>query len=229
VSHIYFVGGEKGGVGKSVCARALAQWCVDRALPFAAIDCDVTQQSLARSYAEFTQVIDLARTESADQIVDRALGSERRVVVDLPAQSARLLEAWLDGAQVLEYAQQLGVGVTFLHVTDGGAASVRELERALEHVGSRAGHVVVKNMGRALDFVQLDESTARHRLHELGSKEMALPALEATAMFKVDRYCLSFWSASHVPDGEHALGPLERRRVQLWLEKCYGEFDRVLT
>lgn len=222
------MGGEKGGVGKSVCARALAQWCVDRKLPFAAIDCDVTQQSLARSYGEFTQVVDLGHTESADQIVDRALGAERRVVVDLPAQGARLLQRWLDGARVLEYAQELGVHVTFFHVTDGGAASVRELERSIEHIGNRAGHVLVKNLGRAHDFVQLDESSARQRLRELGSQEMALPALEATAMYKVDRYGMSFWAASQTHEGEQTLGPLERRRVQLWLEQCYCEFDRVL-
>jgi hypothetical protein len=229
VSNIYLVGGEKGGVGKSVCARALAQWCVDRQLPFAAIDCDVTQQSLARSYGEFTQVIDLGHTESADQIVDRALGAERRVVVDLPAQSSRLLEAWLDGAKVLEFAQQLGVQVTFLHVTDGGAASVRELERSLEHIGNRAKHVLVKNQGRGHDFAQLDESSAHERLRKLGSPDISLPALEPTAMYKVDRHGLSFWAASQALEGEQALGPLERRRVQLWLEKCYSEFDRALT
>jgi MinD-like ATPase involved in chromosome partitioning or flagellar assembly len=229
VSNIYFVGGEKGGVGKSVCARALAQWCVDRSHAFAAVDCDVNQQSLARSYGEFTQVLDLGHNESADQIVDRALGSERRVVVDLPAQSSRLLEAWLDGAKVLEFAQELGVGVTFLHVTDGGAASVRELERSLAHVGRRADHVVVKNQGRARDFVQFDESTAHQQLQELAGKLITVPELDATAMYKVDRFGLSFWAAAKTDEGDHALGALERRRVQLWLEQCYREFDRVLA
>jgi hypothetical protein len=228
MSQIYFVGGEKGGVGKSVCARALAQWCIDRKHPFAAIDCDVMQQSLARSYREFTQIIDLGLPESADQIVDRALGAERRVLVDLPAQSARLLEAWLDGARVLEYALELGVNITFLHVTDGGAASVREIERSIGTIGNRATHVVVKNHGRARDFVQLDESAAKAQLNSFGSKEISLPELEATTMYKVDRYGLSFWAAAYAGEGEHTLGPLERRRVEIWLERCFIGFDATL-
>lgn len=40
MSHIHFVGGEKGGVGKSVTARLLAQWFIDRGESFAAIDAD---------------------------------------------------------------------------------------------------------------------------------------------------------------------------------------------
>lgn len=228
MSQIYFVGGEKGGVGKSVCARALAQWCIDRNLPFAAIDCDLTQQALAQSYQEFTQIIDLSQSENADQIVDRALGAERRVLVDLPAQSWRALEAWLEGARVLEYAQQLGVAVTFFHVTDGGAASVRELERAIAYVGQRATHIVVKNLGRARDFVQLDESAARAQLERFGSREIMLPALDSTAMYKVERHGLSFWAAAHTSEGELALGPLERRRVEIWLERVYSDFDVAL-
>lgn len=229
MSQIYFVGGEKGGVGKSVCARALAQWCIDRERPLAAIDCDVTQRSLARSYGDFTQVVDLGDPEAADQIVDRALGAERTVLVDLPAQSARLLEVWLEGAKVLEYAQQLGVRVNFFHVTDGGAASVRELERSIEFIGNRAAHWVVKNLGRARDFEQWDESTATKRLIELGGKEITLPELDATAMYKVERYGLSFWAAANSVSDEHLLGTLERRRVAIWLERCYAGFDAALA
>lgn len=229
VSHIYFIGGEKGGVGKSVCARALAQWCIDRSLPFACVDCDGSQQALARSYGEFTQVVDLTRPESADQIVDRALGADRRVIVDLPAQSWRVLEAWLAGAEVLDFAKQLGIAVTFVHVTDGGAASVRELERALAYLQHRVSHVVVRNLGRGRDFSQLDESDAKRHLLELGGKEIALPELDATAMFKVDRYGLSFWAAAHTAEGENVLFPLERRRVEIWLERCSATFDAALT
>ena len=37
MSTVHFVGGEKGGVGKSVVARLLAQLFIDRALPFVAL------------------------------------------------------------------------------------------------------------------------------------------------------------------------------------------------
>src|SRR4051812_9513712 len=74
VSHIHFIGGEKGGVGKSVVARLLAQWFIDRSIPFAAVDGDLSHGALVRSYADFTRAVDLSDTNSADQIIDRALG-----------------------------------------------------------------------------------------------------------------------------------------------------------
>ena len=55
MSHIHFVGGEKGGVGKSVLARLLAQWFIDRSTPFAAVDGDLSHGALVRMYADYSQ------------------------------------------------------------------------------------------------------------------------------------------------------------------------------
>src|SRR5258705_8748821 len=115
MSRIHFIGGEKGGVGKSVVARVLAQWFVDKSIPFAAVDGELSQGALIRYYGDFTQSADLAASDSADQIVDRALGSDRRVLVDLPAQSARALETWMTGANVIGFAKEMGIGLTFWH------------------------------------------------------------------------------------------------------------------
>src|SRR6187402_2228366 len=128
MSHIHFVGGEKGGVGKSVTARLLAQWFIDHSHSFAGIDADHSHGVLLRFYAEYTRPVDLNQPESADQIMDRALGAERKVLVDLPGQSIRPLHAWLTGADILQFAQEVGVGFTFWHVTDGSYASVAEVE-----------------------------------------------------------------------------------------------------
>ena len=80
MSTVHLVGGEKGGVGKSVVARLLSQLFIDRGLAFAALDADQSHGALLRSYVDFTQPVDLGRLESADQILDRALGADRRVV-----------------------------------------------------------------------------------------------------------------------------------------------------
>ncbi len=108
MSQIHFIGGEKGGVGKSVVARLLAQYWIDRRLPFAGVDGDASHGALVRHYGDFSHFVDLTANDSADQILDRALGADRRVLVDLPAQSARSLDAWLTGANVLELARELG-------------------------------------------------------------------------------------------------------------------------
>jgi hypothetical protein len=225
VSHIHFVGGEKGGVGKSVVARLLAQRFIDRELPFAGVDGDRSSGALLRYYRDFTQSVDLGTAESADQIMDRALGAERRVLVDLPAQSARSLWNWLSGANVFEFAREMGIRLSFWHVTDGGFASTAEIERALELFQHHVQHFVVKNHGRSRDFSQFEQSGAKRRLDELSGREVELPELEPTAMYAIDRFGSSFWAAIHHADGEAALRPLDRQRVRLWLERCYAQLD----
>jgi hypothetical protein len=225
VSHIHFVGGEKGGVGKSVVARLLAQRFLDRSVPFAAVDGDQSSGALLRYYGDYTQAVDLGAAESADQIMDRALGAERRVLVDLPAQSARSLWSWLSGANVFEFAREMGIRLSFWHVSDGGFASVSELARALELFRTEVQHLVVKNHGRSKDFSQFEQSDAKRQLDELSGKVLELPELEASTMYAIDRFGSSFWAAIHRTDGEAALKPLDRQRVRRWLERCYAELD----
>lgn len=226
MSQIHFIGGEKGGVGKSVMARLLAQYWIDRGAAFAGVDGDASHGALLRHYGDFCQPVDLTAADSADQILDRALGADRRVLVDLPAQSARPLSSWLFGANVLGLARELGAPITFWHVSDGGFASVMQLERALDTYGAQAAHVVVRNLARSKDFSQLEESPARSKLSDLQGKVVDLPELDATAMYKIDSAGLSFWAGAHATDGV-ALKPLERERVKLWLGKCYAELDKL--
>jgi len=227
VSQIHFIGGEKGGVGKSVVARLLAQYWIDRSAAFAGVDGDLSHGALLRHYGDFSQAVDLSAPESADQILDRALGSERRVLVDLPAQSARALKNWIFGANVLGLARELGASVTFWHVTDGGFASVGQVEQALALYGDQASHVVVKNHARSKDFSQLDASPARAELDALSGRVVDLPELDGSAMYKIDSAGLSFWAGAHNVDGDGALRPLERERVKLWLARCYAQFDAL--
>jgi hypothetical protein len=177
---------------------------------------------MMRHYADYSQAVDLGLAESADQIFDRALGGDRQVVVDLPAQSARSLKSWILGANVLELARELGVGVTYWQVTDGGHASLTQLADALEAYGDRVRHVIVKNHGRCKDFTQYERSAVPARLAELSGKVVELPELDSAAMGKIDSLGLSFWAAVNHNDGEHALRPLERERVKLWLNKSYA-------
>jgi hypothetical protein len=227
MSRILFVGGEKGGVGKSVVARLLAQRFIDREVPFAAVDADQTHGVLLRSYGEYAQSVNLALPESADQIMDRALAAERRVLVDLPGQSAQSLRAWLSGADVLRFASEMGIAFTYFHVIDGGFASVSELDRALGYFADTLQHVVVKNLGRGSDFNAFEQSDARRRLNDAGGHVITIPELQPASMYAIDQGGISFWAAIHSSDGEQALRPLDRQRVRVWLENCYAALDSV--
>ncbi|HEU5074284.1 MAG TPA: hypothetical protein VFU02_08925 [Polyangiaceae bacterium] len=229
MSHIHFVGGEKGGVGKSVTARLLAQWFIDHSQSFAGIDADQSHGVLLRFYSEYTRPVYLTQPESADQIMDRALGAERQVLVDLPGQSIRPLHAWLTGADILQFSQEVGVRFSFWHVTDGSYASVSEVDELIELYGDKVRHVVVKNFGRGKDFSLFDASEAKQRLDELKGSVVELPELDATAMLRIDAMGASFWAAANSTDGPFTLRALERQRVRLWLKLAYAAVGPVLA
>lgn len=227
MSTVHLVGGEKGGVGKSVVARVLAQALIDRGLAFAGVDADTSHGALLRYYGDYTHGVDLESFPSADQIMDRALGADRRVLVDLPAQSARLLKRWMQAGDVVTFAQEMEVRMVFWHVTDGGFDSVNELENVLKTFGDALDFVVVKNFGRSSDFTQLEESSALAALRGMGGQVVELPALDSATMYKIDRLGSSFWAAINCSEGEWVLSPMERRRAKRWLEQSYAALQPV--
>jgi len=227
MSIVHFVGGEKGGVGKSVVARLLTQLFIDRSLPFVAFDADLSHGALVRYYSDYTRAIDLAQLSSADQIMDGAVAARHSVIVDLPAQSQRALQRWLESSDVLDYAREAGVRLVSWHVTDGGFDSVSQLEQQLARYGNAVQYVVVKNEGRSKDFRQFDASSAHHRLRELGGQVITLPELDSAVMYEIDRFGSSFWAAIHNAEGPRVLSPMARRRAKQWLERAKSVLDSV--
>ena len=70
---IHFIGGEKGGVGKSVVARVLAQFMIDHDIPFMAFDTDRSHGSLLRFYADYASPTLIDSYQSLDAIIETAV------------------------------------------------------------------------------------------------------------------------------------------------------------
>jgi hypothetical protein len=103
MTHIHLIGGEKGGVGKSVVARLLAQYFIDHAIPFLGFDSDRSHGALLRFYSGYASPVVMDRYESLDAIVESAAEQpERRVLVDLAAQTQDPLTKWMEESQLLE-------------------------------------------------------------------------------------------------------------------------------
>jgi hypothetical protein len=228
MSTLHFVGGEKGGVGKSVVARLIAQFCIDRALPFVALDADGSHGALLRHYGEYTGPIDLGRFESADEILALATEGDRRVLVDLPAQSDRPLAAWMAEAGVLELCKESDVAVVFWHVMDDGKDAVVTLDRLLTRYRAAARYCIVKNLGRGKDFSLFDRSTTRATADALGAAILELPELNGVAMQKIDRCDASFWAAVNNPAvGDGAFTRMDRQRIKIWLQASFDQLARL--
>jgi len=230
MARIHFVGGEKGGVGKSVLARILAQYHIDREKPFAAFDGDLSHGTLIRYYREYTTAVNLSDFASVDAIAEKAAESGCEVLVDLPAQASFALDRWMLESGLLEFSREIGIVITLWHVMDDGTDSIRLLEKTLNTYGSGPDYLLVRNYGRGSDFSLFDESDEKKKADLLGARTMDLPSLHGGSMRKIDRIGASLWAAANNKD--EAIGPtlglLERQRVRVWLKKTYDELDRVL-
>jgi hypothetical protein len=228
MSTIHFIGGEKGGVGKSVVARLCAQYCIDRSIPFVAADADGSHGALLRFYGDFTRPVDLTEFESADAILALATESDRRVLVDLPAQSDRLLASWILEGGILELAAESGVQVVFWHVIDEGKDALTTLDRLLARYGEAARYCIVKNLGRGKDFSLFERSPTFATAQRLGAAVIELPELHGPLMQKIDRLDASFWSAVNGPaDGTSAFTRIDRQRVKVWLNTSFDQLTKL--
>ena len=226
-----FIGGEKGGVGKSVVARVLAQYLIDKDLPFMGFDTDRSHTSFTRFYADYAAPVLVDSYEGLDQVVNVFEnvneGEAPRVIVDLAAQTAAPLTRWIKDSDLLALLDDMGVAVNFWHVADAGKDSVDLLERLLDAYGEGPNYLIVKNLGRGTDFSQLEASPAMARALDMGAKIVTLAQLHEASMRKIDRQNASFWAAIHNRSEDDALGLLERQRVKNWLRKSYESFDSL--
>lgn len=230
MTRIHFVGGEKGGVGKSVLSRILVQYHIDRKKPFNAFDSDLSHGALVRYYGEYTKAVDMRAFESADQIVEGAIESGNDVIVDLPAQSAFSLDRWIEETGLIELCDDVGIRLTLWHVMDDGTDSIQLLEKTLNAYGSAPDYILVRNHGRGSNFSLFDGSETKVKAMALGASIMDLPSLHSASMRKIDQVGASLWAASNNKDS--MVGPtlniLERQRVKVWLNKAYKELDKQL-
>jgi hypothetical protein len=229
MTQIHLVGGEKGGVGKSVVARLLAQYFIDHSIPFLGFDSDRSHGALLRFYSGYASPVVMDRYESLDAIVESASEQpERRVLVDLAAQTQEPLTRWMDESQLLEVAPELGLQIRYWHVMDSGKDSVDLLKLLLDRYEQRLTYVLVQNQLRGEQFDVLKSSGQLERALALGAKIVVIKRLQEAAMTKIDAGSTSFWAATQPKDqGGAPFGILERQRVRTWLKNAYEAIGQV--
>lgn len=226
MSSIHFIGGEKGGVGKSVVSRLVAQFLIDRKLPFLGYDSDRSHGSFSRFYADYASPVLIDSFESIDGVIEALIADPaKRAVVDLAAQTLRPLKQWTDASGMTELLEEHGHRAVFWHVLDDSKDALTTLDDLFAAFGDSVSYVVVLNHGRASSFAGFHGSSQEARAVELGARIIELPRLHEASMRKIDRFDTSFWAAINRSDGEAALGLLERQRVKMWLRKAYQEIE----
>ncbi|RYX95860.1 MAG: mobilization protein [Comamonadaceae bacterium] len=228
MASINFIGGEKGGVGKSVTARVLAQYFIDKGVPFTGFDTDRSHHSFNRFYADFASPVVVDSYEGLDLIVTAFEDNPHQsVIVDLAAQTSAPLARWIKDASLMELFAEMGVNVNFWHVMDDGRDAVDLLGRLVDAYGMGPNYIVVQNQGRGSDFALLRDSEALKKAKNHGAHVIELPRLHDASMRKIDQHDTSFWKAINDRESPDSLGMLERQRVKTWLKNSYEVLETL--
>ena len=220
---INFIGGEKGGVGKSVVARVLAQYHIDNEKAFIGFDTDRSHSSFIRFYNGYAHPVVVDSYESLDAIANQLeQNPHQNVIADLAAQTFAPVARWIADSDLFEALKEINVTINFWHVMDNGKDSVDLLGRLFDTYGSAPHYVIVLNHGRGSDFSIFKQSAEYQRATSNGATLIEFPRLHEASMCKIDQQNTSFWSAANNHAvGADALGMLERQRVKAWLRHAY--------
>lgn len=227
MASVHFIGGEKGGVGKSVTARLLAQYCIDHDIPFVGFDGDASHRSFSRFYSAFAAPVTLDDYASLDSIIETADANPKQtIIVDLAAQSSGRLDRWLQETDIIGLLKDMGYALYFWHLMDDGADAVNLLERTLQKYGEEPVSIVaVQNLGRGENFGQFQQSATCRKATLLGVHILTLGRLHPQVTQKIDFADLSFWAAANNRD---VLSITERQRVKVWLKNAFSQINGLL-
>jgi CobQ/CobB/MinD/ParA nucleotide binding domain len=232
---IIFVGGSKGGPGKSTVARVLADILAQRQVKFTAIDSDTENAQLYRHYHERLEVqrLDLTDRETMVDFLrdltvkDSAKNSlrvlskvpEPLILVDLPSGAEGKLRGFEDDFGLLSVLDEIAWDITFVSVMSPIKDSINALRLLLdlekEHSNTHAIAVQNLHFGEDRKFELFHRSEVKKVLQERGLL-LAVNGLDPDTYGAIDEKDLPFREAA-APGSP--LFTVNRGYVFKWLEK----------
>ncbi|MEM9448647.1 MAG: hypothetical protein AAGA75_08940 [Cyanobacteria bacterium P01_E01_bin.6] len=148
MSKIHGITGEKGGVGKSLIALAIAEQLRKRGDEFVICETDRSNGDVGNAFDGKREVIrpyfveDVDQIDQADQLLDVALRGVD-IVMNTPAQSHRPIAKWLSLGSA-DLALSEGVQLYFWFVTSGERDSVNLFIESLQEFQG-IPHILIRN------------------------------------------------------------------------------------
>ena len=177
---LYWVGGSKGGVGKSIVAMAVLDSLLERGEPVLLVECDTSNPDVAKVYSSVvrTELINLDEADGWIHLVNVCdANRESTVVVNTAARNNDAVTRF--GETLDSSIEELGRELVALWVINRQRDSVELLKQFAEAVPSALVHVVRNgHWGAEAKFELFNESKVRRELVEgRGGKSVTLPDL----------------------------------------------------
>ncbi len=226
---IHFIDGEKGGVGKSLFARVMVHYCLDREYPFVLVEADRSNPDVGEVYPDVCEQIIFSEAErksyDADKIFKLAL--TKPVIVNLPAQVADITKEWIERNGILKLGEKYGVKICKWFVCTGGYDSVKLCIESLNYFDNKIIHVFVRNWGLCEDWTHVDK---RKELQDLIAKYnvavIDFPKFSYPERDYMDEYRCTFELAQK-DQSDESLDILGKQRLYTFLDKAFQGIDKA--
>lgn len=226
MARIHLVGGEKGGVGKSLFCCCLAYYCDQHNIEYHLVDTDPLNPDVGQIYSGITDihfrateemaVINSKQAAKVDQIFEMAI--TKPVLVNLPANVHDSVSYWILSNGLLEnesdWLSETGVDICQWFLTNGSYTSINLFLESLKTYKGKLPHILVRNRGLNQDWESVDQREDFLRAKkEYEFSEILLPALRATERDYIEEHQLPFVLVFEDP----AIPVLSRQRLRNFL------------
>jgi len=178
-SRIYWVGGSKGGVGKSMMTVAMLDHLLEQGTKAVLVECDTSNPDVWKAYREHveTELIDLDEADGWIHLVNTC-DSHREGVVVINTAARNNLAVKQYGSTLDSSLEELGSELVALWVINRQRDSLELLREFIDAVPKAAVHVVRNGyFGDEKKFELYNGSKIREEIEGRGGKSITLPDL----------------------------------------------------
>lgn len=225
---LHFVGGRKGGVGKSVFTRVQVEYLRSQGKKFTIAECDRVNPDVGRIYKDSEEVIlayfseDERKRSKADALFAAAL--KTTVIANLPAQVHQAMLAWFTEDALYELAAQERVSFCHWYVSNGGYDSVQLFFKTVRDLQEWVPHVFVRNWGLCDDWTHVDEDPEFQSIIE----DYTIPVIDLPKFPYLERNVIEANQLTFSGAVTHKeLSVVSRQRIKHFLRQAFGEIEKA--
>lgn len=219
--------GNKGGVGKSFCCRALFHWLSSQHKNVKGFDANHETPDFQRIYGDEIEVIKFSQDRDDIDIpnilLEECFENKNHCVVNLAASTQEAFELWFKTFGVGDLATEYNSKVVKWFVTTGEYESVEALIISLQTF-ENIPHILVKNQ-KARDW---DYYNSNQELQELIKArnviEIDLPFLPIRISARILEENLTLEAAKTFKGSGYSIG--ERAAVTQFIKDCAYQFEK---
>jgi len=195
--HILFICSDKGGTGKSILSRAIADFIIRKKIEEETllVDGDGEVGQLLQFYRDHSVVsAQIINAEKRDDFVEILKSDKAFIIVDLPAASISHLQQLEEEIGFFDLLDKHNYQLIFLNVISPFKASIRSVKAMIELAGDKAKYVVIKNrfFGNDDDFHLYETSKGKKTLEQHDGLVLELHALSTGLLAIIDAHNLTF-------------------------------------